>query len=111
MTKTFLYSVFAAGLVLTSTAATAQVTPPPAPAPGQAPAEPVAPVIAIIGEEFRVELQVAAWISVPSTVLYSDTETVNSTVVTGSNLDFKGLLGLKNQTFPQGHVTIRLAPK
>jgi hypothetical protein len=98
----------------------AQVAPPPAPAPAPAAApEPVAPVIAIVGEEYRVELQVGAWVTMPSTVLYSDTETrtstvngtTTSTVVNGTNVDFKNLLGLKNQVFPEGHLTVRLAPK
>ena len=117
MTKTFLYSVFAFACVLAPAQALAQATPPPAPAP--APAEPVAPVIAIVGEEYRAELQIGAWISMPSTVLYSDTESISTTtngtttttVVNGTNIDFKNLLGLKNQVFPEAHLTIRLAPK
>jgi len=118
MTKTPLYSVFALALVLTPASVLAQAAP-PAPAPAQAPAEPIAPVIAIVGEEFRVELQVGAFASMPSTVLYSDTETLTSTVngvttttqVNGTLVDFKGMLGLKNQVFPEIHATIRLAPK
>ena len=118
MTKTPLYSVFALGLVLTPAAVFAQAAP-PAPAPAQAPAEPIAPVIAIVGEEFRVELQLGGFATMPSTVLYSDTEDLTSTVngktttttVNGSVVDFKNTLGLKNQVFPEGHVTIRLAPK
>ena len=53
-------------------------TPPPSPAtpPAQATPEPVAPVVAIVGEEYRVELQVGAWVTMPSTVVYSDTETL-----------------------------------
>ena len=117
MTKTFLYSVFAFACVLGPVQAMAQVTPPPAPA--QAPAEPVAPVIALIGEEYRVELQIGAFVTMPSSVLYSDTESTSTvvngvtttTVVNGTNVDFKGLLGLKNQVFPEAHVTVRLAPK
>src|SRR4051812_19379391 len=121
MTKTFLYSVFALGVALAPGRASAQAVPPAAPAPAQAaaPAEPVAPLIAIVGEEYRVELQVGAWVTMPSTVMYSDTETLSTTtngtttttVVNGTNVDFKGLLGLKNQVFPQAHLTIRLAPK
>jgi hypothetical protein len=123
MTKTFLYSLFALGVVLAPARASAQAAPPPAappPAPAQAaPAEPVAPIIAIVGEEYRVELQIGAWVSMPSTALYSDTESISTTtngtttttVVNGSNVDFKGLLGLKNKVFPEAHLTIRLAPK
>jgi hypothetical protein len=119
MTKTFLYSLFALGIVLGPAQAHAQVATPATPAPAAAPAEPVAPLIAILGEEYRVELQVGAWVSMPSTVLFSDTETKSSTVngattttvVTGSNVDFKNALGLKNQVFPEAHLTIRLAPK
>jgi hypothetical protein len=121
MTKTILYSLFALAVVLGPAAANAQVTPPPAPAPAPAaaPAEPLAPVIAIVGEEYRVELQIGAWLSMPSTVIYSDTEsittttngTTTTTIVTGTNIDFKSALGLKNQVFPEAHLTIRLAPK
>jgi len=117
MTKTFLYSVFAFAGVMGPVQAMAQATPPPAPA--QAPAEPVAPIIAIVGEEYRVELQIGAWVSMPSTVVYSDTESISTTtngvtattVVNGTNIDFKSLLGLKNQVFPEAHLTVRLAPK
>src|ERR1051325_8572263 len=122
MTKTLLYSVFALGVVMTPATVMAQAAPPPpapAPAPAQTPAEPLAPVVAIIGEEFRVELQVGAWASMPRTVLYSDTESTSSTtngtttttVVNGSLVDFRNLLGLKNKVFPEGHLTVRLAPK
>ena len=118
MTKTFLYSVFALGVVLAPATVLAQAAP-PAPAPAQTPAEPIAPVIAIIGEEYHVELQLGGWASMPQTVLYSDTENLTNTVngttttttVNGTLVDFKGLLGLKNQVFPEGHLTIRLAPK
>lgn len=118
MTKTFLYSVFALGVLLAPAPALAQAAPPATPAQGQ-PTEPVAPVIAIIGEEYRVELQVGAYLSMPSTVLYSDTEsttstvngTTTTTVVNGTLVDFRSLLNLKNQVFPEARVTIRLAPK
>src|SRR5436853_7111058 len=107
MTKTFLYSVFAFGATLAPSSVFAQA--PPAPAAAQTPAsEPVAPVIAIIGEEYHVELQVNGFLSMPTTVLYSDTESTTSTVngtstttvVNGTLVDFKTLLGLKNQVFP-----------
>lgn len=118
MTKTFLYSLIVLGIVLGPARADAQVAPPATPAPAAVPAEPVAPLIAILGEEYRVELQVGAWVSMPSTVLFSDTETLSrttngattTTVVNGSDVDFKAL-GLKNQVFPEAHLTIRLAPK
>jgi len=118
MTKTLLYSVFALGLVLTPASVMAQAAP-PAPTPAQPPAEPIAPVIAIIGEEFHVELQIGGWVTMPSTVLYSDTESLTTTVngtsttttVNGTLIDFKNALGLKNQVFPEGHITVRLAPK
>src|SRR5258708_14649279 len=121
MTKTILYSAIALGLALSPARALAQAAAPPAQTPPAtpAPAEPVAPVIAILGEEYRVELQVGAWVTMPSTVIFSDTETLSSTVngtttttvVNGSNVDFKGNLGLKNKAFPEPHLTIRLAPK
>ena len=121
MTKTILYSAFALGLALSPARALAQAAAPPAQTPPATPAraEPVAPIVAIIGEEYRAELQVGAWVTMPSTVLFSDTEsrsaTVNgvttTTVVNGTSVDFKGNLGLKNKVFPEAHLTIRLAPK
>ncbi len=122
MTKTILYSVFAAGLLLVPARSFAQAAPAPAPTtpPAQTPAaETPAPVFAPIGEDYRVELQVGAWLSYPFTAFYSDTEstsvtangTTTTTVVTGTNVDFHNFLGLKNQVFPEGHLTIRLAPK
>ena len=56
-------------------------TPPPSPAtpPAQATPEPVAPVVAIVGEEYHVEFSGGAWFTRPSTVEYSDTETLSST--------------------------------
>jgi len=99
----------------------AQTPPPPATPPAQAPAaaEPVAPVVAILGEEYHVEFSAGAWITRPSTVEYSDTETLTntangtttSTVVNGSLVDFRRLLGLSNQTFPEGRLTVRLTGK
>jgi hypothetical protein len=79
----------------------------------------VAPVIAITGEEYRVELQAGAYLSIPSTVLYSDTESLTSTVngvstttvVNGTLVDFKTVLNLKNKVFPEVRLTVRLAPK
>ena len=118
MTKTFLYSVFAFAAVLGPARAMAQAAP-PAPPPAPAAVEPVAPLIAIVGEDYRVELQVGAWVTMPSTLMYADTESITSTVngtttttvVNGTNIDFKSALGLKNQVFPEAHITVRLAPK
>jgi len=115
MAKTTLYSLFALAVVLGPARAGAQVTPPPAPAATPAPAETPVPVIAIVGEEYRVEVQAGAWVTQPSTVMYSDTEVrtsgSTSTTINGTNIDFRNDLGLKNQIFPDVHVTIKLAPK
>jgi len=115
-----LYSVFFMTVLAGAPAvalAQAPATPPPAPA--QTPAEPLAPVINIIGEDYHVEFQAGAWLAMPWTVQYSDTEsttstangTTTTTVVNGSLVDFRSLLGLKNQVFPEGHITVKLAPK
>ena len=122
MTKTFLYSVFAAGAFLAASmpARVLAQAAPAAPAPAQTPAnEPVASAINIIGEEYHVELQVSGFLSMPSTVLYSDTESTTSTVngtstttvVNGTLVDFRTMLNLKNQVFPEARLTIRLVPK
>ena len=113
-------SVFVTVGVFVAVPAYAQ-TPPPATPPAQTPAaaEPVAPVVAIVGEEYHVEFSAGAWITRPSTVEYSDTETLTntangtttSTVVNGSLVDFKRQLGLSNQTFPEGRLTVRLVGK
>lgn len=112
-----LYSVFTLSIALLPARAYAQAAQPPAtPA---APAEPIAPSVLIIGEEYRVEVQLGAWFTMPSTVMYSDTESISTTSgsttttteVTGTNIDFKKQLGLKRQVFPEAHLTIRLAPK
>jgi|KBSMisStandDraft_5_1062788.scaffolds.fasta_scaffold01196_10 hypothetical protein len=92
-------------------------TTPPAQAPG--PGGPLAPIVAIVGEEYRVEFSAGGWVSRPSTVLYSDTETLTNTangtttttVVNGSLVDFRGQLGLSNQVFPEGRLTVRLEGK
>ena len=119
-----LCSVCVTALILWASPAKAQLVPPPAPAPAPAPAqaapaEPVAPIYSVIGEEYRVEFSAGAWVTRPQTVNYSDTETITSTVntttttttVNGTLIDFRSLLGLGNQTFPEGHVTFKLAPK
>jgi hypothetical protein len=93
--------------------------PPPATPPAQAPPEPVAPVVAIVGEEYHVEFSGGAWFTRPSTVEYSDTETLSNTangtttttVVNGSLVDLRKQLGLSNQTFPEGRLTVRVSGK
>jgi len=113
-----LYSAFTLSIVLLPARARAQAPPPPA-APAAAPAEPVAPVAVVVGEEYRVEFQLGAWFSMPSTVLYSDSEpvtttsgsTTTTTTVNGTNIDYKKQLALKNQIFPEAHLTIRLLPR
>lgn len=103
----------------------AQTPPAPAPpAPGTPAAQappggPVAPEIAIVGEEYRVEVSADAWFTMPSTIQYSDTETTTNTsngttvttAVNGTLVDFIRDLGLKNQVFPGGNITVKLAPK
>jgi hypothetical protein len=118
-----LYSVCVTALVLWASQAAAQVIPPAPPAPTPpAPADtggPIAPTYTVIGEEYRVEFSGGAWWSRPQTLNYSDSETISSTVnnttttttLNGTLINFRSLLGLQNQTFPEGHVTIRIAPK
>ncbi len=79
----------------------------------------MAPEIALVGEDYRVEISASAWFTIPSTVQYSDTEsitntvngTATTTVVNGTLVDFRRELGLSNQTFPEGRITVKLAPK
>ncbi|HUK34242.1 MAG TPA: hypothetical protein VLV86_10045 [Vicinamibacterales bacterium] len=98
----------------------AQAAPDPAAQAAQAPpGGPIAPVVAIVGEDYRVEFSAGAWVTRPSTVNYSDTETITSTsgtvatttTLNGSLVDFRSLLGLSYQTFPEGHLTVKIAPK
>jgi hypothetical protein len=114
-------SVFVTAALFLAAPSYAQAPQPPAAIPPAqaAPAEPVAPVIAIVGEEYRVEFSAGAWFTMPSTIQYSDTEsltntvngTTTTTVVNGTLVDFRRDLGLKDQTFPEGHLTVKLAPK
>ena len=117
-----LYSVCVTALVLWASRARAQVVPPaPAPTPpAQAtPDEPLAPAYTVIGEDYRVEFAAGAWWTRPQTLNYSDTETITSTVnnttttttLNGTVIDFRSLLGLSNQTFFNGQVTVVVAPK
>jgi hypothetical protein len=123
-----LYSVCVTALILWASSARAQVVPPPPPAPATPPATPpaqaptggpLAPNYFVIGEEYRVEFSGGAWVTRPSTVLLSDTETISSTTnnttttttLNGTLIDFRSLLGLGNQTFAEGHVTVVLAPR
>jgi hypothetical protein len=70
-----------------------------------------------VGEIYRFEVSVDAWSTLPSTMMYSDTESVTpagsttATTITGTNIDFKQQLGLHNQWFPAFHVVIRPQPK
>jgi len=99
-----------------SSPAQAQPVPPPA-QPAPPPAQPTPPsTVAVpsfvpIGETYRFEVAVDGWSTLPSTMMYSDTETVTSggtsTIVPGTNIDFKQQLGLHNQWFPAFHVVIR----
>jgi hypothetical protein len=102
-----LYSVFTLSMVLLPARADAQAAQPPATPAPTAPGEPVAPVVTIVGEEYHAELSVGAWFTMPSTVTYSDTEGT----VSGTNIDFKKDLGLKDKMFPDVHLTVRLAPR
>ena len=121
-----LYSVCVTALILWASTARAQVVPPPPPNPAPAPPAPplqtggpIAPVYSVIGEDYRVELAAGAWLTRPSTVNLSDTETITSTVnstttttvLNGTLIDFRSLLGLDNQWFFNGQVTVVVAPK
>jgi len=114
--------LFAASPVYAQTPPTPQTPPiqqvPPLPQSAP-PGGPVAPVVTIIGEEYHVEFSAGAWVTRPSTVEYSDTETLTNTVgstttttvVNGTLVNFRSQLGLPNLTFPEGHLTVRIAPK
>jgi hypothetical protein len=97
----------------------AQAQPPaqPTPAPPAQPT-PLSPAVPVpsfvpIGETYHFEVSVDGWRTLPSTMRYSDTETITptgsttSTTITGTNIDFKEQLGLHNQWFPAFHVVIR----
>ena len=103
-------ALFLLGLTAARADAQTALTPASAPAQANSPTEPSEAV----GEKYHVELSVGAWFTMPSTTLFSDSETVTSgsttTTVNGTNIDFKQL-GLNNKTFPDAHLTIRLAPK
>jgi hypothetical protein len=109
-------------LVLYSSPARAQAAPPPAqPTPPAQPAAPSpvpVPSFVPLAEGYHFEVSVDAWSTLPSTMMYSDTETITTTAatsttaavtttVTGTNIDFKQQLGLHNQWFPAFHVVIR----
>jgi hypothetical protein len=101
-------------LGLTPARADAQTTLTPAPVTAAQATSPSEPSDSIY-ERYHVELSGGAWFTMPSTALFSDSETVTSgsttTTVNGTSIDFKNQLGLNNKTFPDGHLTIRLAPK
>ena len=100
------YLVVVFGLALTSSPARAQTpsepeapVPPPVPR-AHAPKPP-------IGERYHLELAAGLWSTSPSAVRYSDTE--NS--VLGTDIDFRGQLGLSDQRFPEFHATLRLTSR
>ena len=71
-----------------------------------------------IGETYHFEVSVDGWSTLPSTVKYSDTETITPTgsttptTVVGTNIDFRQQLGLAAQAwFPAFHVVIQPQPK
>src|ERR1700674_1425088 len=112
-----LYIVASLGLVLLSAPARAQST--QATPATQTPAPSGATVI---GEDYRIEIAGGLWATMPSTIMYSDTEptaattsatgaTVPATTVAGTNIDFKQTLGLKNQRFVELHLVARVGPK
>src|SRR5580765_6201816 len=91
-----LYALPAAVLaaVLHSSPVRAQAAQPPAQPATPPPATVPVPTIEPIGENYRFEVFVAGWSTLPSKMFYSDTETVTpsgsttSTTVTGTNIDF-----------------------
>jgi len=120
-----MYIAASLGLALLSAPVRAQSTqalPPPPPA-SQVPAPAPSPAGAtVIGEDYRIEIAGALWATMPSTVMYSDTETtaattsttgvtVAGTTLVGTNIDFKQTLGLTNQRFAEGHLVARFAPR
>jgi hypothetical protein len=106
-------------LALHSSPARAQAAQPPAqPAQPAQPAPPSSvpvPSFVPVGETYHFEVSVEDWSTLPSTMMYSDTEVVTSgttsTTVVGTNINFKEQLGLHNQWFPAFHVVIRPRPK
>jgi hypothetical protein len=105
------------GVLLASAPARAQSAPPPPVAEQPVAEQPVA-------ERYHAELAIGGWGTAPSTIQYSDTETVTTTNsssttgttttttnVVGSNIDFKQQLGLVNRVLPEFHLTVRLWPK
>jgi hypothetical protein len=93
------------------------------PAHGQTPAQPAAPpaqpapTFAPFEEDYRFEVSVDGWWTRPSTMMYSDTETITkaatstsaavTTTVTGTNIDFIKQLNLGDQLLPTFHVLVR----
>lgn len=108
------FASFACALLLMSSLARAQAAQPPA-QPAPPPSIPV-PSFVPIGETYRFEISVEGWSTLPSTMMYSDTETVTSgttsTTVVGTDINFKEQLGLPTQTWvPAFHVVFRPQPK
>ena len=110
-------------LALSAAAALGLLLPSPVRAQAaQPPAQPATPAPATtpaveppIGENYHFEVSGAMWATMPSTMLYSDTEVVTSgttsTTVTGTNVDFKQQLGVHDQKFAEIHLVVRLQPK
>jgi hypothetical protein len=106
-------------LVLYSSPARAQAAQPPAqPAQPTPPSSEPVPSFVPVGETYRFEVSVDAWSTLPSTVRYSDTETVTpsgsttGTTVTGTDIDFRQQLGLPAQKWvPAFHVVIQPQPR
>jgi hypothetical protein len=113
-------AIVALALLMMSSPARGQAAQPPA-QPATPSSEPV-PSFVPIGENYHFEVSVEGWSTLPSTTMYSDTETITTTpasgttpavttTVTGTNIDLKQQLGLHNQWFPAFHVVIRPQPK
>lgn len=115
-------------LVLHASPTRAQAAQPPAqpPQPAQTAAPPSTvpvPSFVPIGESYRFEVSVDGWSTLPSTMMYSDTETITTTAatattaavtttVTGTDINFRQQLGLPVQKwFPAFHVVIRPQPR
>jgi len=106
-------------LILHSSPARAQAAQQPAQPAQPAPTSTVpVPSFVPIGETYRFELSVDGWSTLPSTMMYSDTETITptgsttSTTVVGTKIDFRQQLGLATQAWvPAFHVVIRPQPK
>jgi hypothetical protein len=116
-----MYMVASLGQLLLSVPARAQSTSAPPAPQTQAPAPALAGAT-VIGEDYRIEIAGGLWATMPSTIMYSDTETtaattsatgatVPATTVSGTNIDFKQTLGLKNQRLVEFRLVARVGPR